>query len=95
MIFFDRTPVFVIRGICDYSQFDNHYGWTGELSDGEKYNFRGFFFVFINRAVVTQIEMALYCLVHNCTIFLCALDVRNIDDQCRGPSIKERDHLAG
>ena len=34
-------------------------------------------------------------LVHNCTIFLCSLDVRNIDDQCRGPSIKEKDHLVG
>ena len=32
-------------------------------------------------------------LVHNCTIFLCSLDVRN--DQCRGPSIKERHHLVG
>ena len=32
-------------------------------------------------------------LVHNCTIFFCSLDVRN--DQCRGPSIKEKDHLAG
>ena len=32
-------------------------------------------------------------LVHNCTIFLCSLDVRN--DQCRGPSIKEKDHLVG
>ena len=31
----------------------------------------------------------------NCTIFLCSLDVRNIDDQCRGPSIKEKDHLVG
>ena len=47
MMFFDRTPVFVIRGICDNSQFDNHYGWTGELSDGEKYNFRGFSTSFI------------------------------------------------
>ena len=34
-------------------------------------------------------------LVHNCTIFLCSLDVRNIDDQCRGPNIKEKDHLDG
>ena len=34
-------------------------------------------------------------LVHNCTIFLLPLDVRNIDDQCRGPSIKEKDHLVG
>ena len=39
--------------------------------------------------------------VHNCTIFLCSLDVRNIDvdididDQCRGPSVKEIDHLVG
>ena len=33
--------------------------------------------------------------VHNCTIFLCSLDVRNIDDQCRGPNIKEKDHIAG
>ena len=38
----DKTPVFVIRGICKYSQFDNHYGWTGEFSEGEKYTFRGF-----------------------------------------------------
>ena len=28
--------------------------------------------------------------VHNCTIFLCSLDVGNIDDQSRGPSIKEK-----
>ena len=34
-------------------------------------------------------------LLHNCTIFLCSLDVGNIDDQCRVPSIKEKDHLAG
>ena len=34
-------------------------------------------------------------LVHNCTIFLCSLDVRNIDDQCRGPNVKEKDHLDG
>ena len=34
-------------------------------------------------------------LVHNCTLFLCSLDVGNIDDQCRGPSKKEKDHLAG
>ena len=32
-------------------------------------------------------------LVHNCTIFPGSLDVRNIDDQCRGPSTKEKDHL--
>ena len=32
---------------------------------------------------------------HNCTLFLCSLDVRNIGDQCRVPSIKEKDHLAG
>ena len=32
-------------------------------------------------------------LVRNCTIFLCSLDVRN--DQCRGPSIKEKDHPVG
>ena len=32
-------------------------------------------------------------LVHNCTIFFCSLDVRNIDDQCRGPNVKEKDHL--
>ena len=30
--------------------------------------------------------------VHNCTIFLCSLDVRNI---CRGPNVKEKDHLDG
>ena len=34
-------------------------------------------------------------LVHNCTIFLCSLDVINIDDQCRGPNVKEKDHLDG
>ena len=34
-------------------------------------------------------------LVHNCTIFLCSLDVGNIDDQCRCPTIKEKDHRAG
>ena len=28
----------------------------------------------------------LHVIVHNCTIFLCSLDVGNIDDQCRGPS---------
>ena len=33
--------------------------------------------------------------VHNCTTFLCSLDVGNIDDQCRGPIIKEKDHRAG
>ena len=33
--------------------------------------------------------------VHNCTIFLCSLDVRNIDGQCRGPNVKEKDHLDG
>ena len=37
-------------------------------------------------------------LVHHCTIFLCSLDVGNTDDtddQCRGPSIKDKDHLVG
>ena len=34
-------------------------------------------------------------LANNCTILLCSLDVGNIDDQCRGPSVKEKDHLAG
>ena len=33
-------------------------------------------------------------LAHSCTIFLCPLDVGNIDDWCRCPSIKEKDHLA-
>ena len=39
----------------------------------------------------------LFCmlLANSCTIFLCSLDVRNTDDQCRGPSVKEKDHLAG
>ena len=32
---------------------------------------------------------------HNCTLFLCSLDVRNKGDQCRVSSIKEKDHLAG
>ena len=34
-------------------------------------------------------------LVNNCSIFLCSLDVGNIDDQCRVPSINKKDHLAG
>ena len=37
-------------------------------------------------------------LVHHCTIFLCSLVVGNTDDtddQCRGPSIKDKDHLVG
>ena len=33
--------------------------------------------------------------VHKYTLFLCSLDVGNIDDQCRGPIIMETDHLAG
>ena len=28
-------------------------------------------------------------LIHNWTIFLCSLDIGNVDDQCRGPRIKE------
>ena len=33
-------------------------------------------------------------LVHNCILFVCSLDVGYIvDDQCRGPSIREKDHL--
>ena len=36
-------------------------------------------------------------LVHNYTIFLCSLDIENIDDidddQYRGPSKREEDHL--
>ena len=34
-------------------------------------------------------------IVHDCNIFRCSLDVGNIDDQCRGPSMMETDHLAG
>ena len=33
--------------------------------------------------------------VYICTVYMCSLDVGNIDDQCRGPSVKEKDHLAG
>ena len=33
--------------------------------------------------------------VHECTIFLCSLEIGNIHDQCRRPSIQEKDHLAG
>ena len=46
-------------------------------------------------------QLLLYALLYirpiayNCTIFLCFLDVGNIDDHCRGPSIKEKGHLAG
>ena len=32
-------------------------------------------------------------LVHNCTIFLCSLDV--LDDRGRSHNIKEKDHLVG
>jgi len=32
--------------------------------------------------------------VHKCIIYLCSLCFGNIDDQCKGPSKKERDHLA-
>ena len=31
--------------------------------------------------------------MHNCTTFLCSLDVGNIEDQYRGPSKNEKDHL--
>ena len=34
-------------------------------------------------------------LVHYYIIFLSSLDVVNIEDQCRDPSIKKKDHLAG
>ena len=37
----------------------------------------------------------IHMLIHNCTIFLCSLDVGNIDDQRRGPTLKEKDHRAG
>ena len=36
-----------------------------------------------------------FVLVHNCTIYLCPFGVGNIDEQCRGPSKKEKDPLAG
>ena len=35
------------------------------------------------------------CLIHNCTIFLCSLDVGNIDDQFRCTGTEEKDHPAG
>ena len=35
------------------------------------------------------------CSTLNCTIFLCSLDVGIKDKQCRVPSLKEKDHLAG
>ena len=34
-------------------------------------------------------------LVHNCTIFLCSLDVRNIDDPYRNPIMNNKDHRVG
>ena len=45
----------------------------------------------------TSFKLFDFCqnLVHYCSIYLCSLDVGNIDNQCRGPSIKEKDHLAG
>ena len=50
-----------------------------------------FHFNFISE-VANKIEHG-FDLVHNCTLFLCSLDVEN--EQCRGPSIKEKDHLIG
>ena len=41
------------------------------------------------------LSMSTFQLVHNCTIFLSSLDIGNIDNQYRGPSIKEKDHLVG
>ena len=32
-------------------------------------------------------------LVHNFTIYLFSPDFRNIDDQCRGPNVKDKNHL--
>ena len=39
-------------------------------------------------------DKAQLVVVHNCTIFLCSLDVGITDDQCRGLSVKEKGHLA-
>lgn len=36
------TPIFQLRGLCEETKFNKYYGWTGERSVGEKYNFRGF-----------------------------------------------------
>ena len=37
------TPTFEMRGLCFGSQFDAHFGWTGEFSnDSMLYSFRGF-----------------------------------------------------
>ena len=41
------------------------------------------------------LSMSTFQLVHNCTIFLSSLDIGNIEDQCRGLSQKEKDHLVG
>ena len=38
----DSSPVYIIRGLCKDSKFDQHYGWTGEFSVGDKYKFQGF-----------------------------------------------------
>ena len=38
---------------------------------------------------------AVAAVVNNCNIFLCSLHVGNRDDQCKGPSEKGKDHLAG
>ena len=37
-----NAPTFVLRGLCTNSIFDHHYGWTGDLDQSYKYNFRGF-----------------------------------------------------
>ena len=36
----ESSPIFVMRGFCKKAKFDLHYGWTGDLSAGTKYNFR-------------------------------------------------------
>ena len=37
------APIFTIRGLCDDTLFDRHYGWASEKSEiSEKYKFQGF-----------------------------------------------------
>ena len=45
---------------------------------------------------LASVDLSRARLVHNCTIFLCSLDVLDVlDDRGRSIYIKEKDHLVG
>ena len=81
-------PGFCRYQACSGRTFIKKY-WTGfgqaVVSNWAFGHFRGSYFGYTHYPIHWLPER----LVHNCTIFLCSLDVGNIDDQCRGPSIRE------